>query len=106
MKVYNIIIIKVKENLIKFLIKFWRLISMKKINYNESDFSLEDLEKINECREWVDDYIDLNARKAVSANQRRTVFYWKKVFEETLPSFLLEDIHQRNSCFGLLSGQY
>ena len=66
---------------------------MKKINYNESDFSLEDLEKINECREWVDDYIDLNARKAVTANQRRTVFYWKKVFEETLPSFLLEKFY-------------
>ena len=70
---------------------------MKKINYKESDFSLEDLEKINECREWVDDYIDLNARRAVDPNKRKTVFYWKKVFEETLPSFLLEKFYDELS---------
>ena len=70
---------------------------MKKIDYKESDFSLEDLEKINECREWVDDYIDLNARKAVDPNKRKTVFYWKKVFEDTLPSFLLRKFYDELS---------
>ena len=70
---------------------------MKKIDYKESDFSLEDLEKINECREWVDDYIDLNARRAATPNKRRTVLYWKKVFEETLPSFLLEKFYDELS---------
>ena len=65
----------------------------KQVSYKESDFTLEDLEKINECREWVKDYIDLNARKALDPNKRRTVFYWKKVFEDTLPSFLLEKFY-------------